>query len=315
MQRTHGPLARAGEIARALALLPVILAGMVLIVALAGCSAREASPTTGRQLTAEQLVAEQAQRSREIADEAAAQVREQERAAQAKARELEQSLAEAARRRQLLDAEFARLVRGAERQHEGALDELRQRWAESGAEVDATIEAARRRAENAAATIAAKVDAIGAEAQARADREKLAYEQTLQRLAEKQRVLAGIGDFIGSPAVQGAVGTLPGGALLTGALGVAAYWLRGRQHQAADKSWDEGQAEAARKQAEADRLYDEARREAKLEALHAQILQLLAGGKAGADAAAQLTTLLRPDPPAPTDGESSPTRPGPRMST
>lgn len=190
----------------------VVLAALAFTVP--GC----AEPTTKSPYSGEQV--DRATLGREAEGEASRVAEEAETDAEAERDRL-------IRARENFDASVAQLE-GETRQ---AVEALARQYEQTAAQVEQAVAAIARKAERGLALIQSKHAATAA---------------VIERKEREQAWLAeAFGGLVGSPVVQGAVGTLPGGGLALGALGLLGGWLSRRAvHSAADRSWDEAKGEA-----------------------------------------------------------------------
>lgn len=83
--------------------------------------------------------------------------------------------------------------------------------------------------------------------------------------AEWAGLAGGLLDFA-QPIAEAGASSTGLGALLVPLLGMGAWWARGKIHKAADQSWDESQADAAKKKAAEDAAWDQSQAAGQLQA-------------------------------------------------
>lgn len=129
--------------------------------------------------------------------------------------------------------------------------------AELSAKMDArpVVQQAKASAAEIVDTVTAEIESrntANAAAKAELESARAAYEAQMA-------ALGGVVDFA-APIAQAGASSIGGpiGLLAGPAFGALAWWLRGKQHKAVDATWDEAQADAAKKKAAEDAAWDQA---------------------------------------------------------
>lgn len=247
----------------------MVVVCLILSALCAGCQPVTAE-YEGRQRTAAQIEAEVAAKVK--AEQRAEELEAKQAAAAAKA-----AADEAERAQRALERKYSSVLRGVDRQHEEArvaASEDFQATADAiGVELSRSLANLTTARETAATTRLDRVEGIRA-----------ARDAALADIAAKEEARGAWANFaqgvIGDPAVSAAVGAVPGGGListiLTGGLtflgGVA---LRGKGSKARhDASWQDGfdaaKAEADAKALAADKAWEEAQKEMRLQVAELQ---------------------------------------------
>lgn len=247
----------------------MIVSGLAIAAALFGCQPVTAE-YEGKQRTSEQI---EAQVEARVKDEARREEIEQKKAvAAAKA-----AAEEAARAQRTLERRYAATIRGVDRDHEdarvAASEELQASADAIGVELSRALAQITASRESATLERTSRVEGLQAAA-----REAIADIEAKE--AQRGWLVNAAQSVVADPAVAGAVGGLPGGGLLLGLLASGASLLggvalRGKgSKQRHDASWQDGfdaaKAEADAKALAADKAWEEAQKEMRLQVAELQ---------------------------------------------